>query len=249
MPTTPTTQALPPLTWWGAMRWDALAPALPERTDLGVVEFGCGVGAFGARFASRYERYVGVEPDETSASVARERLAPFGGDVVADAGSVPDSSADLLCAFEVLEHLKDDRDVLASWTRIGAPGALVLLSVPAEPDRYGPWDAKVGHYRRYSRASVTELLVQCGLEPVDVRQYGYPFGYALETARNAVARRQGSAAEAPMEVRTESSGRQRQASSPLMGATRWALTAPFRQWQRRRPNRGPGLVAVARVPA
>lgn len=240
---------LPPLTWWGAMRWAAVAPHLPRRPDAGVVEFGCGLGAFGARLAARYGRYVGVEPDPASAAVARERIAPWSGRVLAAAHDVPAGSADLLCAFEVLEHLEDDAGALTEWRRAAAPGARVIVSVPAEPDRYGPWDEKVGHYRRYSRTDLAALLRAAGAEPTAVLHYGYPFGYALEGARNLVARRQAAATRTtPMAARTESSGRQRQAGNAAMGAIRWSATAPFRAWQARRPDRGPGLVGVGRLP-
>lgn len=248
MPTGTNASALPPLTWWSTMRWATVEPYLPEDREISIVEFGCGLGAYGARFASMYRMYTGIEPDATSAEVARARVTPFGGEVRGEVGGLPPASVDLICAFEVLEHLEDDRGALVEWVRAAAPGALVIVSVPAEPDRFGEWDEKVGHYRRYSREGMTELLRSVDLEPIEVRQYGYPFGYALETARNLIARRQVAAARnAPMEARTESSGRQRQATNRWMGTLRRYLTMPFRRWQARHPHRGPGLVAVARV--
>lgn len=248
MPASSPRPTLPPLTWWGTMRWAAVAPHLPKDPDTVAVEFGCGLGAYGARFAARYPRYVGVEPDPTSAAVAQARVAPFSGEIVASASGLEPASAQFVCAFEVLEHLQDDRGVLIEWLRTAADGALVIVSVPAEPDRFGPWDEKVGHYRRYSRESMTELLSGAGLQPLLVQHYGYPFGYALETARNFIARREAARARnATMEVRTETSGRQHQARNAWMGAARWHLTLPFRRWQERHPQRGPGLIAVARV--
>ena len=231
------------------MRWAAVAPHLPQRRATRVVEMGCGLGAFGARFAARYDDYIGVEPDPSSAEVARERVAPWSGKVVPADDAIPERSAQLLCAFEVLEHLPDDVGALRAWTRLAEPGALVIVSVPAEPERYGTWDEKVGHYRRYSREGLAQTFREAGVEPVDVSHYGYPFGYALETARNAVARREAAQVRSvPMAQRTESSGRQRQAQNHLMGTVRRAIAAPFVAWQRRRPDRGPGIVAVGRIP-
>ena len=51
----------------------------------------------------------------------------------------------------------------------------------------------------------------------------------------------------PMTRRTESSGRQRQASSAAMGMVRATVSAPFVAWQRGHPDRGPGIVASGRV--
>ncbi|OJV82115.1 MAG: hypothetical protein BGO37_03690 [Cellulomonas sp. 73-92] len=230
------------------MRWAALGALLPTRRDLLVVELGCGLGAFGARLASTYARYAGVEPDAASAAVARERVAPWAGLVVPSVADLPAGEAGLLCAFEVLEHLPDDAGELRRWCRLAAPGALVVLSVPAEPRRFGPWDEKVGHLRRYSRETVAELFRAAGVEPVRVVHYGYPFGYALEAARNAVARRHADEVRGvPVNRRTESSGRQRQARSAAMGALRAGVSRPFLAWQGRHPDRGPGIVALGRV--
>lgn len=230
------------------MRWSALDPLLPTSRDLAVVELGCGLGAFGARLAATYARYVGVEPDAASAAVARERVATWSGLVVPSLEGLPAGEAGLVCAFEVLEHLADDVGELRRWCRVGAPGGLVVVSVPAEPQRYGAWDEKVGHHRRYTREGVADLFRAAGVEPVRVDHYGYPFGYALEAARNLVARRRaGEVRGVPPAERTESSGRQRQARSAAMGTLRATVSRPFLAWQARRPDRGPGIVAVGRI--
>ncbi len=233
------------------MRWDVVERVLPADPATAVVEMGCGMGAFGARLAARYDSYRGVEPAPESAQVARERVAPHGGQVVAAAEDLdPAAPADLLCAFEVLEHIEDDAGVLRDWVQHLRPGGRVVVSVPGEPDRFGPWDEKVGHYRRYSAEQLADLFTSAGLRPVTVPYYGFPFGYALETARNVLAQRQEAQLRGvPIEQRTESSGRQRQAVSPLAGRLRWVATRPFTAWQRRATGRGPGLVGVAELPA
>jgi SAM-dependent methyltransferase len=244
-----TRSAVPPLTWWATLRWAATTPLLPSERPARVVELGCGLGAFGARLSRAYGDYVGVEPDAGSAAVARSRVAPWSGRVVPGIDDLPEASARLVCAFEVLEHLSDDVAELRRWCRLGAPGALVVLSVPAEPQRYGAWDERVGHYRRYTREGVAALLRAAGVEPVTITHYGYPFGYALERARNVVARRAADEVRGvPMARRTESSGRQRQARSAAMGVLRRGVAAPFVAWQRTRPDRGPGIVASGRIP-
>jgi len=232
------------------MRWDVVERALPADPSTRVVEMGAGLGAFGARLASRYDRYQGVEPAADSAAVARARVEPFGGRVVPDLDQLdPGTAADLLCAFEVLEHIEEDRTALSRWAELLRPGGRVIVSVPAEPDRYGPWDERVGHYRRYSAEQLAGLFRDSGLRPVAVRHYGFPLGYALEVARNAIAARDAAAIrDVPIEQRTEGSGRQRQATSPLAGRLRHVLTRPFTTWQRHAPHRGPGLVGLATRP-
>ena len=104
-----------------------------------VLEIGCGQGAVGARLAQRY-RYLGVEPDQASWAVASQRISAAGrGEVrniaVEDLG---DDQFDLICAFEVLEHIEDDAAALKEWTGRLRPHGWLLLSVPAHQHRYGP---------------------------------------------------------------------------------------------------------------
>jgi SAM-dependent methyltransferase len=204
----------------------------------------------GVRLAEHFARYVGIEPDERSAAVAAERLGPLGGIVHSNLERLDDTApADVLCAFEVLEHIEDDVAALRSWLTHTVPGALVVVSVPADPERYGASDRAVGHYRRYTDADVVNLLRSAGLVGVRHRRYGYPLGYVLEEIRNFVLEHRSvpEPADVPMDERSHGSGRMWQ-PRPWEGALRSAITAPFRAWQDLRPAEGPGLIATARVP-
>ena len=235
---------LAPNAW---LRYELIKRMLPAGIS-DVLEVGCGQGAVGVRLAQRY-RYLGVEPDRTSWAVASERLAAAGrGEVrnvaVEDLG---DGQFDLICAFEVLEHIEDDAAALKEWAgRLRANGWL-LLSVPAHQHRYGPFDRLVGHFRRYDPGAMTALLTSSGFTQIQVRQYGFPLGYLLEAGRNLVGRRRlATAAAMSVAERTAGSGRLLQPSGGMRGAaTRWG-TAPFRLMQRAFPNTGTGLVVLAR---
>jgi hypothetical protein len=122
------------------------------------------------------------------------------------------------------------------------------MSVPAHQGRYGPADELVGHFRRYDPEVMTALLTKCGLTDVEVRQYGFPLGYALEEGRNQIARRRLTAAPGgSVAERTAASGRLLQPAGRAVGtATRYG-TAPFRLLQRGFPGTGTGLVVRARI--
>ncbi len=236
---------LAPNAW---LRFDVVERMLPAGvTD--VLEIGCGRGAFGARLAERYS-YLGIEPDQDSWAVARARIEALGRGEVRNVSSaaLAGQRFDIVCAFEVLEHLEDDAGALAEWARLLRPGGWLLLSVPAHQRRFGPWDELVGHFRRYDERSITRLLRNAGFTDVSVRLYGFPLGYLLEPVRNAVGRRRlAAAAGQSYEERTSGSGRQLQPSAAALGSViRWA-TAPFRLMQRAVPNAGTGLVVRARL--
>jgi hypothetical protein len=123
-----------------------------------------------------------------------------------------------------------------------------MLSVPAHQHRYAAADKLAGHFRRYDREPMTELLQQAGFTDVLIREYGVPLGYLLEAGRNTIARRRlASLSEASMEELTGGSGRLLQPSGGLQGAvTRWG-TFPFRYVQRGFSNNGTGLVVRAKL--
>ncbi|MEL7157397.1 MAG: methyltransferase domain-containing protein, partial [Actinomycetota bacterium] len=56
-----------------------------------------------------------------------------------------DTRFDYVMAFEVLEHITDDRAALEEWLRRLRPGGRVLFSVPAHQRKYGDADRAVGH--------------------------------------------------------------------------------------------------------
>lgn len=230
------------------LRYDIVRRMLPSGVR-DVLDVGCGQAAIGVRLAQRYA-YVGVELDPTSAAVAARRIGHLGRGTVRQ-GTVDVLGAqtfDLVCAFEVLEHIDDDGGALAQWAAHLRPDGWLLISVPAFQRRYGPADELVGHFRRYDPDALREVLAKAGFTDIALRQYGMPLGYALEAARNAIGRRRLARRTAPTTVvdRTAGSGRLLQPRNGWGGlVNRWG-TAPFRVAQRFFPAAGPGLVALAR---
>ena len=107
---------LPPLSLHAWLRYDAIDRLIPAGVRT-VLEIGAGQGAVGALLAERYD-YVGLEPDAASHAVAARRVGK--GEVLALGleDYEPREPFDLVCAFEVLEHLDDDRAAVASWVRL-----------------------------------------------------------------------------------------------------------------------------------
>jgi SAM-dependent methyltransferase/uncharacterized membrane protein YbhN (UPF0104 family) len=256
--TRPRPAPLAPHAW---LRWDAVRRALPARRST-VLEVGCGQGAMAMRVAARHD-YTAVELDEASWATAAARVeavAPGSRMLHGDLSMLsPDERFDVVCAFEVIEHVADDAAALAAWVDRVRPGGELLLSTPAWRDRFGPWDDLAGHYRRYDPDDLRRLLADAGLVDVEVRCYDAPLGYLLEAVRNPIARRRARRRPAAPsgttpgtgspEAQTAHSGRTLQPTSPVLGALIAAAIWPFRLLQRGLPRHGTGLVARARRPA
>lgn len=64
----------------------------------------------------------------------------------------------LICLFDVLEHLPDDKDVLRKLYSMLLPNGALLLTVPAFPSLWSYFDEVSHHYRRYRFGELIEKL-------------------------------------------------------------------------------------------
>lgn len=151
----------------------------------------------------------------------------------------------------MLEHIEDDQAALAGWFELLAPGGLLVLSTPAWQERFGPWDAAVGHFRRYAPIELEELLHRVGFVEARAQVYGFPLANVLEMVRNRLAPSSGPTAEEGMEDRTAASGRVLQPSSRVAALATDVATRPFRWLQQHTPDErlATGIVVAARRPA
>jgi SAM-dependent methyltransferase len=92
---------------------------------------------------------------------ALARLREGGGHaLLGDVTTLPfrDGAFDLVCAFDIVEHVEDDRRVFAELSRVARRGAVVVFSVPLHQARWTSFDALVGHVRRYEPGDLLALL-------------------------------------------------------------------------------------------
>jgi SAM-dependent methyltransferase len=75
----------------------------------------------------------------------------------------PGGCFDLVCAFDVVEHVADDARIFRELARVTRAGAAVVLSVPLHPERWSAFDAVVGHVRRYAPSALRAVLAAHGL--------------------------------------------------------------------------------------
>lgn len=133
--------------------------------EVAVLEVGCGAGGL-LRRLERYGRPVGLELSLEMSQLARERSGcPL---VCASAYAIPlpDTSQDLVCLFDALEHVPDEARALKEIHRVMRPGAHAFFSVPAYQFLFANNDRVAKHERRYTRGRLTRALRAAGLEVV-----------------------------------------------------------------------------------
>ncbi|QYC38569.1 putative S-adenosylmethionine-dependent methyltransferase [Nonomuraea coxensis DSM 45129] len=103
-----------------------------------------------------------TDMDESALEMARQRGVPA---VRADARALPfeSGSVDLVTAFDVLEHIREDHLVTEEIARVLAPGGHVLIAVPCDMALWSSHDDAVGHVRRYRRESLRGVVEKAGL--------------------------------------------------------------------------------------
>lgn len=90
------------------------------------------------------------------------------GGVVCSLASLPfaDGTFDVVAAFDVIEHIEDEKQALEEILRVLKPGGLLLASVPAYEWAWTSFDAINCHYRRYTRSRLSYSLASAGLQPI-----------------------------------------------------------------------------------
>lgn len=68
------------------------------------------------------------------------------------------NSYDLVCAFDVIEHVEDDAKAIEEMIRVCKPGGHIAITVPAYAFLWGEHDVINHYFRRYTRVGLLRLL-------------------------------------------------------------------------------------------
>ena len=255
--------AAPELGWVPSPTWVLRRAAVLEHVRSWppgrVLDMGCGAGALLHDLARRGFSGLGVELSGPARDLGQKLTVELDGFRIVDRVPPDSPPFDHLISLEVLEHIEDDSGALSSWVEHLKEGGRVLLSVPADPKRWDLTDVLAGHFRRYDRDGVRDLVTGVGLRVDRIETYGFPATWVIARVRRAVresqVRRQGVDVEAIGTGdldRTKRSGIERSVETrlfPLYGSWpgRKVMSAAARvQRLFRETDRGISYLVVAR---
>jgi len=96
---------------------------------------------------------------------AAERVAGSVDLLQMDARQIPfRSEFDVVCLFDVLEHIQDDEGVLKELSCVLKPGGGLLLTVPQHMFLWGPFDEGGFHKRRYGTNELERKVKAAGFD-------------------------------------------------------------------------------------
>jgi SAM-dependent methyltransferase len=142
----------------------ALARFFPGARSM--LEVGCGTGFVLAGVAEALPRLqlTGSEASAEGLAFAAARV-PGATLVQMDALHIPyRAEFDVVGAFDVIEHVEDDRAMLAELAAALVPGGGLLLTVPQHPRLWSEYDVRAGHVRRYRNADLRARVAEAGFE-------------------------------------------------------------------------------------
>jgi SAM-dependent methyltransferase len=153
--------------WQGRL----IEPELGQR----VLEVGCGTGNFTSRILQR-EAVIAIDIEPACVERLRRRFPdqPNLQTLVAAPGDpafagLRQYHPDCCVCLNVLEHIEDDAGALRQMSSVLPCGGIVVLMVPAFTALYGPIDRNLGHYRRYTSKSVSQVAARANLRVVKIR--------------------------------------------------------------------------------
>ena len=179
--------------WWFVARRRILdqvlrrCVTLPERAE--ILEAGCGTGG-NLPLLARFGRVHALEPDAEARAFARAK----GGFDIRE-GRLPaglpydPESFDLVAAFDVIEHVEDDRGSLEALAGLLRRDGWLLITVPAFPFLWSRHDVEHHHKRRYRRDEMLRRVTAAGLEPVRATYFNallFPLIAAVRLLRKAL---------------------------------------------------------------
>jgi len=160
----------------GAQNWkryygSILRPYLRGR----VLEVGAGIGGTTAVVCDgSQDEWICLEPDAQLVAAIEQKIATgtLPACCAAKRGWIGDVSPgpqfDAILYIDVLEHIRNDREEVELAAGRLRPGGMLIVLAPAHQWLMSPFDAAVGHFRRYTRATLSAVAAS-EVEMVDCR--------------------------------------------------------------------------------
>jgi SAM-dependent methyltransferase len=160
--------------WWYRARREVIAALIRRSVSpppaARILEIGCGTG-HNLAMLGEFGHVDALELDEEARTFAEQRL---GRSVMSaplpELAGVPDAQYDLVGAFDVIEHIDDDRAAIASIAAKLKHGGRFVMTVPAHAWMWSAHDDVNHHKRRYSKRRLRQLIES---SPLRLERIGY----------------------------------------------------------------------------
>lgn len=152
--------------WWFLGRRKIISSILSSKIknkNLKVLDAGCGA-ATSLPILRPFGKIIGIDKSPKAINFCRKK--DYSQLARADVASLPfkDKSFDLIAALDLLEHVKDDRQVIQELARVCQKGSWLIVTVPAFSFLWGENDIATHHFRRYQKMELKNKVEKSGFE-------------------------------------------------------------------------------------
>ena len=134
-----------------------IATEIVKKQDLKILNVGCGPGR-SSQYLSSFGEVTSIEYDKECCEFASERtgLQIINGSITA----LPfhDEMFDLVCAFDVIEHVEDDELAVSEMKRVAKKEGVIFITVPTFMSLWSHHDVINHHFRRYKLGQIEKLF-------------------------------------------------------------------------------------------
>ena len=133
-----------------------------------ILDIGCGTGRE-SKILAHFGQVTGIDGSKEVIKFCRDknfhRLVLY---EIKQQLPFASNTFDMVCAFDVLEHLKDDNLIIKEIYRILKRGGHLFLIVPAYQWLFSSHDRALGHQRRYNRKQILTLLKSANFKIIKI---------------------------------------------------------------------------------
>lgn len=151
--------------WWFCGRraiGEAVIRGLDLPKDAKILEIGAGTGG-NISMLEKFGQVEAIEMSDLARQIALEKTGRhFLYGYLPNNIPVSPGSIDLLCLFDVLEHVAEDEASLLAMRELLKPNGKVVLTVPAHQWLWSTHDVGLHHQRRYSRDLLKRRIEEAG---------------------------------------------------------------------------------------
>lgn len=149
--------------WLNRQRFRMVTKFIPNSSTQRLLDFGCGHGLFLKQLRSNttlslhgYDPYMcdSLDPVQQDGIKLYKSFETIEGNF------------DIITALDVIEHIEDHEKALLNINKLLHSNGKLLLTLPSYQWLYSLHDELIGHYRRYTKVSIRELLEKTGFTVV-----------------------------------------------------------------------------------
>lgn len=134
-----------------------------------VLDVGCGAGKLLEELKQLGWQIDGVD---TVISLSKKRGLPIKkADLQTHPLPYPTNYFDLVVCLDTLEHMSNDKRLVAEMARVSKPKGIIITSVPAYQWLFSYWDRMLGHFRRYNQKTLLRAIAKDQLKQKFISYY------------------------------------------------------------------------------